>query len=64
MLVAQNSLGPVCPVPLTVRGKRAHDEEDDRRRERRLVKFLPIEWLVDVPLAVAAQARKVEYDRP
>ena len=21
MLVAQNSLGPVCPVPLTVRGK-------------------------------------------
>ena len=22
MLVAQNSLGPVCPVPLTVRGKR------------------------------------------
>ena len=23
MLVAQNSLGPVCPVPLTVRGSRA-----------------------------------------
>ena len=22
MLVAQNSLGPVCPVPLTVRGRR------------------------------------------
>jgi len=22
MLVAQNSLGPVCPVPLTVRGTR------------------------------------------
>ena len=28
MLVAQNSLGPVCPVPLTVRGKR---EDLDRR---------------------------------
>ena len=25
MLVAQNSLGPVCPVPLTVRGI-AHDD--------------------------------------
>ena len=24
MLVAQNSLGPVCPVPLTVRGKTAY----------------------------------------
>ena len=26
MLVAQNSLGPVCPVPLTVRGSFAADE--------------------------------------
>ena len=25
MLVAQNSLGPVCPVPLTVRGTRLAD---------------------------------------
>ena len=25
MLVAQNSLGPVCPVPLTVRGTEAAD---------------------------------------
>ena len=25
MLVAQNSLGPVCPVPLTVRGTAAMD---------------------------------------
>ena len=26
MLVAQNSLGPVCPVPLTVRGKAEEGE--------------------------------------
>ena len=26
MLVAQNSLGPVCPVPLTVRGRAGGDE--------------------------------------
>ena len=26
MLVAQNSLGPVCPVPLTVRGIDSDDE--------------------------------------
>ena len=34
MLVAQNSLGPVCPVPLTVRGSAAAlavDEAGDRR---------------------------------
>ena len=32
MLVAQNSLGPVCPVPLTVRGKEENwdpDSSDD-----------------------------------
>ena len=33
MLVAQNSLGPVCPVPLTVRGMRGssrfvHDADE------------------------------------
>ena len=29
MLVAQNSLGPVCPVPLTVRGTDETDSESD-----------------------------------
>ena len=30
MLVAQNSLGPVCPVPLTVRGKAGKGGRDSR----------------------------------
>ena len=34
MLVAQNSLGPVCPVPLTVRGRVVADGRTDRRRGR------------------------------
>ena len=29
MLVAQNLLGPVCPVPLTVRGKSRHAAADE-----------------------------------
>ena len=44
--------------------QRADDQKDDRRRQSRLVKFLPVEWLVDVPLAVASQARNVEDDTP
>ena len=31
MLVAQNSLGSVCPVPLTVRGMAFHEAFDGRR---------------------------------
>ena len=44
--------------------QRADDQKDDCRRQRCLIKFLPIEWLVDVPLAVAAEAREVEDDTP
>ena len=32
MLVAQNSLGPVCPVPLTVRGKGSDGADGDGAR--------------------------------
>ena len=32
MLVAQNSLGPVCPVPLTVRGKLGLPKDPARAR--------------------------------
>ena len=35
MLVAQNSLGPVCPVPLTVRGIERCVVLDDVREARR-----------------------------
>ena len=38
MLVAQNSLGPVCPVPLTVRGKRRRSTSRNHRRDRRIEK--------------------------
>ena len=31
MLVAQNSLGPVCPVPLTVRGTEAQAKRNAKR---------------------------------
>ena len=40
--------------------QRAHDQEYDCRRQRGFIEFLPIEWFVDVSLAVASQARKVE----
>ena len=41
MLVAQNSLGPVCPVPLTVRGNaesRTGSEEYQRLKTPRAAK--------------------------
>ena len=37
---------------------RADDEEDHGRHQRRLVDFLPVEWFVDVPLAVAAHGAR------
>ena len=32
MLVAQNSLGPVCPVPLTVRGRNSMGVDENLPR--------------------------------
>ena len=53
MLVAQNSLGPVCPVPVTVRGNRqgeriadtvGHRAGSARRTGQALPRFYPLGW--------------------
>ena len=41
MLVAQNSLGPVCPVPLTVRGKAEGQARTERFGDSRAGRVAP-----------------------
>ena len=44
--------------------QRTDDQKYDCRRQRGLIELLPIEWLVDVSLAVAAEPAHEEYGGP
>ena len=63
MLVAQNSLGPVCPVPLTVRG--TFNVRDAHRRVRALVGLLLgglVAYVCDRSEAVEVQRHQALVD--
>ena len=66
MLVAQNSLGPVCPVPLTVRGTAQVEREDEPREREEQVQIAACFWLssfesshVALPLGSAGGERSL-----
>ena len=70
MLVAQNSLGPVCPVPLTVRGKSSIQNKYERDADlttwvradgcSRWLRTARMSWLVLAAQKVAPSVQTIE----
>ena len=62
MLVAQNSLGPVCPVPLTVRGNGPNYNPSGDTEPK--VASVPLEFFADEAPASEDNASESSYDGP